>query len=92
MKSASNGSKKKRSCKLCGHKWSGRPEPVPRECPACHSRRWNRPVPPPLPDEVQEELERAIYKALRLRYRRSKGNPKRASSHSNHRATIYTTQ
>ena len=31
-------------CNRCGREWIRRSEKLPRQCPACKSLRWNRPV------------------------------------------------
>lgn len=35
------------TCQQCGHRWES-PNRVPRQCPHCWSRKWNRASPPPL--------------------------------------------
>lgn len=37
------GARRSLTCKLCGHQWFAR-VPTPKQCPACHSRRWNTPT------------------------------------------------
>lgn len=36
------GARRRLTCKLCSHQWFPK-VPAPRQCPKCHSRKWNTP-------------------------------------------------
>lgn len=46
-----------KECKRCGHTWTPRQAGSPKQCPACHSVRWNRPRHPAA--EAMEAMETA---------------------------------
>jgi len=33
---------KKLNCLRCGHHWNRRGKKIPKACPCCHSKAWNR--------------------------------------------------
>jgi DNA-directed RNA polymerase subunit RPC12/RpoP len=33
---------KKLKCLRCGHEWKQRGKKIPKACPSCHSKVWNR--------------------------------------------------
>jgi DNA-directed RNA polymerase subunit RPC12/RpoP len=94
MQNANSAPNEPRICTQCNHRWTRSwPNRIPRECPACHSRRWNKPKPEPLDPEIYRELEIALYKAFRLRpprKRRATGSPVKMNADSSHVTNAWT--
>ena len=63
MSGTKKGAKKSRSppafCLICGHSWEPCSE-KPRECPKCHSRRWNKPSEEPVEAPIEERTSEEV--------------------------------